>query len=169
LDQDRTAHRRRLRGTGQRLTGVAVKSVRRRGRVVGDAELDGDDADRPRLLNSSTLHQQRLQGWPESSRTRRRSRAEIGCFRGRGEERSAGVGCGGGVSLLGASTGVFIASGGREQGDQKLAGSGVLAAFGARSGHGGLGSVLGGCRLSCGVLWVCSGEDRAVDIAQGRR
>jgi hypothetical protein len=169
LDQDPTAHRRRLRGTGQRLTGVAVKGVRRRGSVVEDAELDGDDADRPRLLNSSTLHQQQLLWWPESSRTRRRSRAEIGCFRGREEERRAGVGCSGGVCLLGASTGVFIASGGREQGDQRVASTGVLAAFGARSGHGGLGGVLGGRRLGCGRLCVCSGEGRAVGIEQRRR
>jgi hypothetical protein len=78
-----------------------------------------------------------------------------------------GIGCGDGVRLLGASTGVFIASGGREQGDQKVASTGVLAAFGARSGHGGLGGVLGRCRLGCGRLWVGSGASRAVGIEQG--
>jgi hypothetical protein len=77
-----------------------------------------------------------------------------------------GIGCGDGVRLLGASTGVFIASGGREQGDQKVASTGVLAAFEARSGHGGLGVVLGGCRLGCGGLWVGSGTSRAVGIMQ---
>jgi hypothetical protein len=60
----------------------------------------------------------------------------------------------------------FIASGGRGQGDQKLASAVVLAAFGGRSGHGGLGGVLGGCRLDCGGLWVCSGASRAVGIVQ---
>jgi hypothetical protein len=64
--------------------------------------------------------------------------------------------------------GVFIALGGREQGDQRVASTGVLAAFGARSGHGGLGGVLGGCRLGCGRRVVCSGEGRAVGIAQRR-
>jgi hypothetical protein len=65
--------------------------------------------------------------------------------------------------------GVFIASGGREQGDQRLASTGVLAAFGARSGHDGLGGMLGGHRLGCGRLGVCSGEGRAVGIEQRRR
>jgi hypothetical protein len=77
-----------------------------------------------------------------------------------------GISCGDGVCLLGASTGVFIASGGRGQGDQKVSSAGVLAAFGARSGHGGLGGVLGGCRLGCGGLWIGSGASRAVGIVQ---
>jgi hypothetical protein len=48
-----------------------------------------------------------------------------------------------------------------------VASAGVLAAFGARSGHGGLGGVLGGCRLGCSGLWVGSGASRAVGNAQG--
>jgi hypothetical protein len=67
------------------------------------------------------------------------------------------------------STGPFIGRSVEEQGDQKLAGSSVLAAFGARSGHGGHARVLGGCWLGRGVLWVSSGEGRAVGIVQGRR
>jgi hypothetical protein len=77
-----------------------------------------------------------------------------------------GIGYGDGVRLLGASTGVFIASGGRGQGDRKVSSAGVLAAFGARSGHGGLRGVLGGCQLGCGGLWVGSGASRAVGNAQ---
>jgi hypothetical protein len=48
-----------------------------------------------------------------------------------------------------------------------VASAGVLAAFGARFGHGGLEGVLGGCRLGCGGLWVGSGASRAVGNAQG--
>jgi hypothetical protein len=77
-----------------------------------------------------------------------------------------GIDCGDGVRLLGASTGVFIASGGRGQGDRKVSSAGVLAAFGARSGHGGLGGVLGGCLLGCSGLWVGSGASRAVGNVQ---
>jgi hypothetical protein len=68
---------------------------------VGEEELDGGDADRRRLLRSSTLHQQKLQQRSESSRTRRRTLAELGRFRGREEERKAGVLCSDGVVLCG--------------------------------------------------------------------
>jgi hypothetical protein len=95
-----------------------------------------------------------------------RSLAEIGHFRGREEERGVGIGCGDGVHLLGASTGVFIATGGRGQGDWKVSSAGVLAVFGACSEHDGLGGVLGGCRLGYGGLWVGSGASRAVGIVQ---
>jgi hypothetical protein len=112
------------------------------------------------------LNQQQLQWWPKFSRTRRRSRAEIGRFRGREGKRRVGIGCGGVCVLWEGSTGVFIASGGRGQGDQKVASAGVLAAFGGRTGLGGLGGLLGGCRLGCGGLWVGSGASTAVGNVQ---
>jgi hypothetical protein len=66
---------------------------------AGEEELDGGDADRRRLLRSSTLHQQKLQRRPESSRTRQRTLAELGRFRGREEERKVGIGSCGGVEF----------------------------------------------------------------------
>jgi hypothetical protein len=66
-----------------------------------EAGLDGDDAERQRRLDSFTLHRRRLQRWPGSSRMRRRTLAELGRFRGREEERRAGVLCSGGVVVCG--------------------------------------------------------------------
>jgi hypothetical protein len=34
------------------------------------------------------------------------------------------------------------------------------------AGHGGLGGVLGGFGLGCGVLWVGAGEGRVVGVVQ---
>jgi hypothetical protein len=93
------------------LTGVAETSVRRRGHDGEEAELAGEVADRRWLLDSSTSHQQQLQWRPKSSRTRRRSRAELGQFRGREEERRVGIGCGGCVLPLGVIDGVFYSRG----------------------------------------------------------
>jgi hypothetical protein len=44
---------------------------------VGEAELDGGEAERQRRLESSTLHEQRLQRRPETSRARRLGFAEL--------------------------------------------------------------------------------------------
>ena len=59
LDHDRMARVHRLPQLGRKLTGVAVKSVRRRGSDVEDAELDGDVRDRLRR-DSSSDSQRRL-------------------------------------------------------------------------------------------------------------
>jgi hypothetical protein len=56
----------------------AETSVRRRGLDGEEAGLDGEVADRRRLLRSSTLHQQKLQRRPESPGMRRRALTEIG-------------------------------------------------------------------------------------------
>jgi hypothetical protein len=68
---------------------------------AGEEELDGEDADRRRRLDSSTSHQQQLQRRPGSSRTRRPKLAELGRFQGREEERRARKWCSGGVVFCG--------------------------------------------------------------------
>jgi hypothetical protein len=75
--------------------------------VAGEEELDGEDADRRRLLGSSTSHQQQLQQRPGSSRTRWPKLAELGHFRGREEERRTGEWCSGGVVFCGVE-GAFL-------------------------------------------------------------
>jgi hypothetical protein len=56
---------------------------------AGEEELDGEDADRQRLLGSSTSHQQQLQRRPGSSRTRRLGLAARQTFlRERGRKKS---------------------------------------------------------------------------------
>jgi hypothetical protein len=66
------------------------------------------------------------------------------------------------------SAGPFIGRNVEEQGDQKIAVAGVLAAFEGRSVHGGLGFMLGRCWFGRGVLWVSSGASKLVGIVQGR-
>jgi hypothetical protein len=72
---------------------------------AGEEELDGEDADRRRLLDSTTSHQQQLQRWPGTPGTRRPKLAELGRFRGREEEIKAGVLCSGGVVFDGIEGG----------------------------------------------------------------
>jgi hypothetical protein len=47
---------------------------------AGEEELDGEDADRRRLLDSTTSHQQQLQRRPGTPGTRRPKLAELGRF-----------------------------------------------------------------------------------------
>jgi hypothetical protein len=75
LDQDRTAHVHRLPQHGRELTCVAVKTVRRRGRGVGEAELDGDARDRLRCSSSSDSLQQLAPGWSNAAALRPSSTA----------------------------------------------------------------------------------------------
>jgi hypothetical protein len=72
---------------------------------AGEEELVGGDADRRRLVGSSTSHQQQLQWRPESPGKRRRTLAEFGRFCGREKERRVGIGSGEGVLLLGVDGG----------------------------------------------------------------
>jgi hypothetical protein len=67
------------------------------------------------------------------------------------------------------SAGVFIGRSVGEESVQYLTGAGALATLEGRSGHGGLGGVLGGFWLGRGVLWVGAGEGRAVGRVQRRR
>jgi hypothetical protein len=108
-------------------------------------------------------------------RTRRRSACPVPLRRGwrrRARANGAKRACLGGSwglgELLRLIGGLFIGRSVEERGDQKLAGSGVLAAFEALSGHGGLGGVLGGLWLGRGGLCVCSGASKMVGIVQGR-
>jgi hypothetical protein len=70
-----------------------------------EAGVVGNDTERRRQLDSSAWHQRRLQRWPESLGTWRRTLAELGRFRGREEERRVGIGSGEGVLLLGVDGG----------------------------------------------------------------
>jgi hypothetical protein len=54
----------------------------------------------------------------------------------------------------------------RVQASRSSPARGALATFEGRTGHGGLGGVLGGCWLGCGRLWVGSGASRAVGVMQ---
>jgi hypothetical protein len=78
MDRDPTAHRRRLPRLGQELTGVQ-QGYGSTARLGGEEEvLDGGDADRRRLLDSTTVHQQQLQRCSETPGTWRRTLAEFG-------------------------------------------------------------------------------------------
>jgi hypothetical protein len=94
------AHIRRLPRLGLGAHRCAGTSVRQRGLDGEEAGLDGEVADRWRLLRSSTLHLQKLQQRPESPGTRRRSLTETERLRGREEERRVGIGSSEGVLLL---------------------------------------------------------------------
>jgi hypothetical protein len=63
LDLDRTAIVHRLPQLGRKLTGVAEKTIRQRGRGVEDAELDGDVRDRLRRDSSSDSQRRLAPRW----------------------------------------------------------------------------------------------------------
>jgi hypothetical protein len=67
LDLDLTAIVHRLPQLGRELTGVAEKTVRRRGRGVEDAELDGDGRDRLRRDSSSDSQRRLAPRWSNSA------------------------------------------------------------------------------------------------------
>jgi hypothetical protein len=54
-------------GTGQGLTGVVEKNSSTAGLGGEEAEVDGEEAERRRRVDSSSSHRCLLQRWPESS------------------------------------------------------------------------------------------------------